>query len=82
MSIRDTEVWRGPSQTIHTDVSWFYPGKQAEALLNFNSWVQANLSPHTDFLLLFLNLEDRHFCCHETAAQQVIDDIISNCNHI
>lgn len=44
--------------------------------------VQANTSPHTDFLLLFLNLEDRHFCCHKTAAQQVIDDIISNCNRI
>ena len=82
MSIRDTEVWRGPSQTIHTDVSWFYPGKQQRHCCILTAGVQANISPHTDFLLLFLNLEDRHFCCHKTAAQQVIDDIISNCNHI
>lgn len=54
MSIRDTEVWRGPSQTIHTDVSWFYPGKQAEALLNFNSWgTSKHLSPYGLFTVVF-----------------------------
>lgn len=54
MSIRDTEVWRGPSQTIHTDVSWFYPGKQAEALLNFNSWGTSKpLSPYGLFTVVF-----------------------------
>ena len=54
MSIRDTEVWSGPSQTIRTDVSWFHPGKQAEALLNFNSWgTSKHLSPYRLFTVVF-----------------------------
>ena len=54
MSIGDTEAWRGPSQTIHAGVSWFYPGKQAEALLHFNSWgASKHLSPYRLFTVVF-----------------------------
>lgn len=44
--------------------------------------IQVNIPPHVDFLLLLLNLEGHHFSCNKMAAQQEIDNIILNCNHI